>query len=81
MVVRRSGRDQNACKHPAAGTGTVERSIWGQVSGTDLSKRVPDDVPSNKESLVAGTGHEDLLRAGQESTVRAREGFASTGLG
>ena len=41
MVVRHSGRNQNACKHAAAGTATAERSIWGQVLGTDLSRRVP----------------------------------------
>ena len=40
MVVGHSGRNQNACKHTAAGTATAERSIWGQVLGTDLSRRV-----------------------------------------
>jgi hypothetical protein len=41
MVVRHSGRNQNACKHTAAGMATAERSIWGQVLGTDFSRRVP----------------------------------------
>jgi hypothetical protein len=41
MVVQHSGRNQNACKHSAAGTATAERSIWGQVLGTDLSRHVP----------------------------------------
>jgi hypothetical protein len=78
MVVRHSGRNQNACKHTAAGTATAERSIWGQVLGTDFIEARPDDVPVNKESLVAATGHEDLLRATEEvdrvrpSSSRAR---------
>ena len=63
MVVRHRRRNQNACKHSAAGTDTAERLIWGQVFGTDLSRRVPMTCLLSKESLVAVACHEDLLRA------------------
>jgi hypothetical protein len=56
MVVRHGRRNQNACKHTAAGTATAERSIWGQVLGTDLSRHVPMTcLLIRKESLVAAT--------------------------
>ena len=71
MVVRHSRRNQNACKHRDAGTATAERSIWGQVLGTDLSRRIPMTCRLNKESLVAATGHEDLLRAREGVEVNA----------
>jgi hypothetical protein len=65
-----SWRNQNACKHTGAGTATAERSIWGQVLGTDFIEAGPDDMPANKESLVAATGHEDLLRAREGVDLR-----------
>jgi hypothetical protein len=73
MVVQHSGRNQNACKHSAAGTATAERSIWGQVLGTDLSRPVPMTCLLIRR-LVAATGHEDLLRAREGVEVNLHNG-------
>jgi hypothetical protein len=62
MIVRHSGRNQNVCGHSAAGTATAERSIWGQVLGRDLSRRVlmtcratRRAFPSTAEDYESGT--------------------------
>ncbi len=63
MVVRQSGRSQNACKTPPL----PERQLLSARSGDRFWGQIypggPDGVPINKESLVAPNGHDDLLRA------------------
>jgi hypothetical protein len=41
---RDSGRGQNTCKHSSPGTATAERSIRGQVVGTDAVPGAPTNI-------------------------------------